>query len=170
MHDGQGKATSVWNTVGGWCGLGSQVARAQLRVIEIVAAMDSRYRSPGGSRPEIMLKAGERIVLRVTAREAKSLNRDRSIALLLASDRSKVADWNLLLRPRRQEFQLTAPEPGEYVVVCTLICSEDHEGMNMRLAVVPYRWSCDRPLRNSNEQDSGREAGYWRRPCLRIGK
>jgi hypothetical protein len=100
--------------------------------------------NPGVSRPEIVLKAGERIVLRVTARKAKSLSRDRSIALLRASDRSKVADWNLLLRPRRQEFQLTAPEPGEYVVVCTLICSEDHEGMNMKLAVVPYRWSCDR--------------------------
>ena len=28
-------------------------------------------------------------------------------------------------------------DPGEYVVVCTVICSEDHEGMNMRLLVVP---------------------------------
>ncbi len=47
-------------------------------------------------------------------------------------------DWNLLLRPGTQEFQLTAPaEPGEYVVVCTVICSEDHEGMNMRVVVVP---------------------------------
>jgi heme/copper-type cytochrome/quinol oxidase subunit 2 len=26
-------------------------------------------------------------------------------------------------------------EPGEYVVVCTVICSEDHEGMFMRFVV-----------------------------------
>jgi heme/copper-type cytochrome/quinol oxidase subunit 2 len=121
--------------------LDGPVVRAHVRVIEIVADKDSRYKSPGGSKPEIMLKAGERIVLRVTARKAKSLNRDGSIhgfTLLRARDRSKVPDWNLLLRPGTQEFQLTAPsEPGEYVVVCTVICSEDHEGMNMKLAVVP---------------------------------
>ncbi len=74
-------------------------------------------------------------------RKSRSWNRDGSIhgfTLLHASDRSKVPDWNLLLRPGTQEFTLTAPaEPGEYVVVCTVICSEDHEGMNMRLVVVP---------------------------------
>jgi heme/copper-type cytochrome/quinol oxidase subunit 2 len=68
-------------------------------------------------------------------------NRDGSIhgfTLLRAADRTKVQGWNLLLRPGQQEFQLTAPaEPGEYVVVCTVICSTDHEGMNMRLLVVP---------------------------------
>ena len=87
------------------------------------------------------MTAGEQVLLRVTARKAKSWNRDGSIhgfTLLRASDRAKVPDWNLLLRPGTQEFQLTAPaEPGEYVVVCTVICSEDHEGMNMRLVVVP---------------------------------
>ena len=117
------------------------MARAQMRVIDIVADKDSRYKSPGGRKPEIALKAGERIVLRVTARKAKTWNRDGSIhgfTLLRASDRSKVSDWNLLLRPGTQEFQLTAPgQPGEYVVVCTVICSEDHEGMNMKLFVVP---------------------------------
>ena len=137
----------------GWCAvflaaslLGSvQVARAQIpvevHVIEVVADKDSRYKTPAGARPEITLKAGEQVLLRVTARKAKSGNRDGSIhgfTLLRASDRSKVPDWNLLLRPGAQEFQLTAPaEPGEYIVVCTVICSEDHEGMNMKLMVVP---------------------------------
>ena len=33
---------------------------------------------------------------------------------------------------------LNAPtEPGEYVVVCTVICSEEHEGMHMKFIVVP---------------------------------
>jgi heme/copper-type cytochrome/quinol oxidase subunit 2 len=119
----------------------AQVAQSNAHVIEVVADKDSRYKSPDGGKPEIMLKAGETVLLRVSARKAKSWNRDGSIhgfTLLRASDRSKVPGWNLLLRPGQQEFQLTAPaDPGEYVVVCTVICSEDHEGMNMRLLVVP---------------------------------
>jgi heme/copper-type cytochrome/quinol oxidase subunit 2 len=118
----------------------SQMHQEQVHVIEIVADKDSRYKSPDGRKPEITLKAGEEVLLRVSARKAKSWNRDGSIhgfTLLRADDRTKVQGWNLLLRPGQQEFQLTAPaEPGEYVVVCTVICSEDHEGMNMRLLVV----------------------------------
>jgi len=114
---------------------------AQVHVVAIVADKDSRYKSLDGAKPEITLKAGEQVLLRVSARKAKSWNRDGSIhgfTLLRAGDRTKVQGWNLLLRPGQQEFQLTAPsEPGEYVVVCTVICSADHEGMNMRLLVVP---------------------------------
>jgi heme/copper-type cytochrome/quinol oxidase subunit 2 len=121
--------------------LGVHPAQAQAHVIEVVADKDSRYKSPDGGQPEITLKAGEQVLLRVSARKAKSWNRDGSIhgfTLLRAGDRTKVQGWNLLLRPGQQEFQLTAPaDPGEYVVVCTVICSEDHEGMNMRLLVVP---------------------------------
>ena len=118
-----------------------RVADAQVHMIELVADKDSRYKTPEGGKPEITLKAGEQVLLRISARKAKSWNRDGSIhgfTLLRAGDRSKVEGWNLLLRPGQQEFQLTAPsEPGEYVVVCTVICSEDHEGMHMRLLVVP---------------------------------
>jgi heme/copper-type cytochrome/quinol oxidase subunit 2 len=133
-------AVKLYGTVLASCAiLGVHVAQDQVHVVEIVADKDSRYKSPDGSKPEITLKAGEQVLLRLTARKAKSWNRDGSIhgfTLLRASDRSKVPDWNLLLRPGTQEFQLTAPaEPGEYVAVCTVICSEDHEGMNMRVLV-----------------------------------
>jgi heme/copper-type cytochrome/quinol oxidase subunit 2 len=117
------------------------IDQAQVHVVEVVADKDSRYKSLDGGKPEITLKAGEQVLLRVSARKAKSWNRDGSIhgfTLLRAGDRTKVQGWNLLLRPGQQEFQLTAPsEPGEYVVVCTVICSADHEGMNMPLLVVP---------------------------------
>ena len=117
------------------------IDQAQVHVVAIVADKDSRYKSLDGGKPEITLKAGEQVLLRVSARKAKSWNRDGSIhgfTLLRAGDRTKVQGWNLLLRPGQQEFRLTAPsEPGEYVVVCTVICSADHEGMNMRLLVVP---------------------------------
>lgn len=116
-------------------------AFGQVRVIELTADHDSRYKITGQRVPEITVKAGEQILLRVTANRAKSWNRDGSIhgfTLLRAKDRTRVEGWDLLFKPGKQEFQLTAPlEPGEYIVVCTVICSEDHEGMHMRFVVEP---------------------------------
>jgi heme/copper-type cytochrome/quinol oxidase subunit 2 len=116
-------------------------ASDKVRVIEILADKDSRYKIAGEKTPEISVKAGEQVLLRITARKGKSWNRDGSIhgfSLLRAKDRSKVPDWDLLLKPGTQEFAMTAPqEPGDYVVVCTVICSEDHEGMFMKFVVVP---------------------------------
>jgi heme/copper-type cytochrome/quinol oxidase subunit 2 len=113
----------------------------QARVIELTADRDSRYKIAGMRAPEITVKAGEHIVLRVTARKGKSWNRDGSVhgfSLLRAKDRTKVEGWDLLFKPGTQEFQMTAPaEPGEYVVVCTVICSEEHEGMHMKFTVLP---------------------------------
>jgi heme/copper-type cytochrome/quinol oxidase subunit 2 len=122
-------------------GLSSLLAFGQTRVIEVVADKDSRYKIEGQRTPVITVKAGESIELRITARKGKSWNRDGSIhgfSLLRAKDRSKVPGWDLLLRPGTQEFALIAPtEPGEYEVVCTVICSEDHEGMRMKFVVLP---------------------------------
>jgi heme/copper-type cytochrome/quinol oxidase subunit 2 len=119
--------------------LSPSLAGTQTRVIEILADKDSRYKIAGEKTPVISVRAGEPIVLRITARRGKSWNRDGSIhgfSLLHAKDRTKVPGWDLLLRPGTQQFQMTAPdEPGEYVVVCTVICSEDHEGMFLRFVV-----------------------------------
>ena len=116
-------------------------ASAQARVIEITADSDSRYKIAGQRTPEITVKAGEQILLRVTAHRGKSWNRDGSIhgfTLLRAKDRTRVEGWDLLFKPGKQEFMLTAPtEPGEYEVVCTVICSEEHEGMHMKFTVLP---------------------------------
>jgi heme/copper-type cytochrome/quinol oxidase subunit 2 len=116
-------------------------ATAQTHLVEVLADKDSRYKIAGERSPEITVKAGEPVLLRVTARRGKSWNRDGSIhgfSLLRQKDRSKVPGWDLLLKPGVQEFQLTAPaEPGEYVVVCTVICSEEHEGMHMKFVVAP---------------------------------
>jgi len=123
--------------------LASLPAPGQGRVIELVADKDSRYKMEGKQTPSITVQAGEAVLLRITARRGKSWNRDGSIhgfSLLKAGDRSKVEGWNLLLKPGTQEFRLTAPtEPGDYEVVCTVICSEDHEGMHMKFVVEPGR-------------------------------
>jgi plastocyanin len=111
------------------------------RAIEILADHDSRYKIVGQRQPVVTVRAGERITLRITAKKAKNLNRDGSVhgfTLLRAKDRKPVPDWDFLLKPGIQEFTAAAPsEPGEYLVVCTVICSQDHEGMSMRFVVLP---------------------------------
>jgi hypothetical protein len=110
-------------------------------VIEILADHDSRFKMAGLKEPVITVHARELVTLRITAIKAKNHNRDGSIhgfSLLRAKDRSRVPGWDFLLKPGMQEFMVNAPsEPGEYVVVCTVICSADHEGMHMRFVVVP---------------------------------
>jgi len=114
---------------------------AQTRVIELTADKDSRYKIAGMRVPEITVRAGEQFVLHVTANRGKSWNRDGSIhgfTLLRVKNRSKVEGWDLLFKPGKQEFLMTAPrEPGEYIAVCTVICSEEHEGMHLKFTVLP---------------------------------
>jgi len=121
--------------------LSSALSAADVHVIEVLADKDSRYKISGQKKPEITVRAGEALLLKIMARKGKTWNRDGTIhgfTLLRASDRSKVKGWNLVLMPGEQEFEMTAPaEPGDYIVLCTVICSEEHEGMNMKFTVVP---------------------------------
>jgi len=121
--------------------LSSTPSIGQARLIEVLADKDSHFKMAGMSRPEITVKAGEPLLLRINARKGKTMNRDGTVhgfTLLRAKDHSKVNGWNLELKPGTQEFSLTAPaEPGEYEVLCTVICSEEHEGMRMKFVVLP---------------------------------
>jgi heme/copper-type cytochrome/quinol oxidase subunit 2 len=114
---------------------------AQARVIEVLAGKDSHFKMAGMSHPEITVKAGEPLLLRINARKGKTMNRDGTVhgfTLLRAKDHRKVTGWDLELKPGTQEFSLTAPsEPGEYEVLCTVICSDEHEGMRMKFVVLP---------------------------------
>jgi heme/copper-type cytochrome/quinol oxidase subunit 2 len=116
-------------------------ALGQGRVIEVLADKDSHFKMAGMSHAEITVKAGEPILLRVIARKGKTWNRDGTVhgfTLLRANDHHKVSGWDLELKPGMQEFSLMAPaEPGEYEVLCTVICSEEHEGMRMKFIVLP---------------------------------
>ncbi len=119
----------------------SATAFGQSRVIEVVAGQNSRFKVVGQDKPEITVKAGEPLLLRIDAHKGKSWNRNGAVhgfTLLRAKDRVKVPGWDLELQPGVQEFNLTAPtSPGKYEVLCTVICSGDHEGMHMKFLVVP---------------------------------
>jgi heme/copper-type cytochrome/quinol oxidase subunit 2 len=113
----------------------------QTRTIEILADRDSRFKINGKSDSQITLKAGESVHWRVTAVKGKTWNRDgviHGLTLIRLKDRVKVPGWNLELKSGVQEFTLVAPlEPGEYEILCTVICSEEHEGMWIRVLVTP---------------------------------
>lgn len=113
----------------------------QAHVVEVLADKDSRFKMSAPGKVEIRVKAGEQVLLRITARKGKTWNRDGAVhgfTLLRAKDHAKVPGWDLELRPGVQEYTLVAPtEPGEYEVLCTVICSDDHEGMRMKFVVAP---------------------------------
>src|SRR5437867_310286 len=106
-------------------------AFAQSHVIEVLADKDSRFKIAGQNKAEITVKAREMVILRVIARKGKTWNRDGAIhgfTLLRTRDHHKVSGWDLELKEGMHEFMLAAPdEPGEYDVLCTVICSDDHE-------------------------------------------
>jgi heme/copper-type cytochrome/quinol oxidase subunit 2 len=110
-------------------------------VIEVLADKDSRFKISGQNKAEITVKAREMVVLRVIARKGKTWNRDGAIhgfTLLRTRDHHKVSGWDLELKEGMHEFMLAAPdEPGEYDVLCTVICSDDHEEMRMKFYVLP---------------------------------
>ncbi len=110
------------------------------RVVEILADKDSRYKIGNQANPTLTFKAGEEVQFRITAKKAKTLNRNGSIhgfALIRKKDGAKFPDWDLELKPGLQEFVLKVPaEPGEYEIVCTVICSEGHEDMHMKVIVI----------------------------------
>ena len=109
-----------------------------VHVVSLIADHNSTFRVMGEKNSEIDLIAGEPVLLHVYARKAKSMNRDGSVhgLLLLDSQHKPVAGWDLLFKPGVQEMQLTAPaEPGTYEAVCTVICSDDHDQMKLKVVV-----------------------------------
>jgi len=108
------------------------------RVIELTADHDSRYRSQGKASPTIEAMPGEHLILRITASRAKQVARDGSVhgLVLLNQNLDAVPGWRFYLRPGVQELAVKAPDqPGRYTAVCTVICSDMHDGMTFTLVV-----------------------------------
>ena len=108
------------------------------RIIELTADRDSRYRQGKKVAPTITVLASEPLTLRITAVRAQEVARDGSIhgLALVDKDSNAVPGWRFFLRPGLQELAVTAPaQPGRYAAVCTIICSDAHEGMGFTLIV-----------------------------------
>src|SRR5438045_1596593 len=92
---------AAW-AVGGILLMMSLPAVGQSRIIEVLAGNNSRFKVAGQDRPEITVKAGEPLLLRIEARKGKSWNRNGAVhgfTLLRAKDRAKVPGWDFELQP-----------------------------------------------------------------------
>lgn len=108
------------------------------RLIELTADHDSRYRLGHKASPVIEVLAGEPLILRITAVRAREVARDGSVhgLALLDKNSNAVAGWRFFFHPGVQDVAVTAPfEPGRYQAVCTVICSDGHDGMGFTLVV-----------------------------------
>ncbi len=111
---------------------------AQVRVIELTAGRDSRYRAGRKVAPTIEVHPGEALILRITAVRAETVARDGSVHGLALLDKNSqaVPGWRFFLHPGVQDLEVSAPlQPGRYTAVCTVICSDGHEGMGFTLLV-----------------------------------
>lgn len=112
------------------------------RVIELTADHDSRYRQGPKTSPIIQALPGEPLILHITATRANEVARDGSVhgLALLDKDSNAVDGWRFFLHPGVQDLTVTAPQrPGRYKAVCTVICSDSHEGMGFTLLVTDQK-------------------------------
>ncbi|MBV9180858.1 MAG: hypothetical protein JO356_06060 [Acidobacteria bacterium] len=108
------------------------------RVIELTADKDSRFRLGGKISPVIEVRPGQALILRIVAVRAQTVARDGSVhgLALLDKNMDPVPGWRFFLHPGVQELAVAAPsEPGRYHAVCTIVCSDNHEGMGFTLWV-----------------------------------
>jgi hypothetical protein len=114
------------------------LAPSRPRIIELTADKDSRYRQGAKIAPTIEVRAGEALILRITAVRAKEVARDGSVHGLALLDKNSeaVPGWRFFLHPGVQDLAVTAPlQPGRYTAVCIVICSDGHDGMNFTVVV-----------------------------------
>jgi len=122
----------------------AQSGTADLRVIELTADKDSRYRQGDKVAPTIEAGPGEHLILRITAVKAKQVARDGSVhgLALLDKNENAVPGWRFYFHPGVQDVEVTAPtQPGKYTAVCIVICSDMHEDMGFTLVVSQPRES-----------------------------
>jgi hypothetical protein len=107
------------------------------RVIEMVADADDRFKLPGQKEQILVLKAGEDITLRITAKFGGARGFDGSVHGFFVRE-LRTQGWTARLKEGTQELHLTAPtKSGEYFIECTVVCGPGHGEMRMKMVVEP---------------------------------
>lgn len=110
------------------------ISQAQPRMIEITAGRDNVFHLPGNTKT-LTLKAGEQVHFRITSGFGGERARDGSVhsfTVRVLRDQG----WDVRLKEGVQEFTLTAPPPGEYLVECAVKCGPGHDTMNFKMIVI----------------------------------
>jgi len=106
---------------------------SQSRTVEIIAAKDNRFRLATGEEV-LSLKTGEKIHFKINSEFGGEKGRDGSVhSFVVKSLRDQ--GWDVRLKEGLQEFDLTAPAPGDYLIECTVRCGPGHDTMNFRMVV-----------------------------------
>ena len=138
MHRHFHRALALCVLIAGTTCRSQSIDSAAPRVIELTADKDSRYRQARKVSPTIEARAGEPLILRITVVRAKEVARDGSVHGLALLDKNSnvVPGWKFFLQPGIHELNVTAPlQPGRYTAVCTVICSDGHDGMTFTVLV-----------------------------------
>jgi heme/copper-type cytochrome/quinol oxidase subunit 2 len=107
------------------------------RTIELIADKDNRFKLPGGQQGPLSLKAGEVVTFRVTSYFGGEKAKDGAVhSFVVRNLRDKDPSWSVRLKEGVQEFTVTAPKPGNYLIECTVECGPGHDNMNLKMVVV----------------------------------
>lgn len=108
------------------------------RTIDITADSDNRFKMPKMKDPVITMKVNEVAILRITAHKGGEWDEKDGAIHTFTINALKDKGWSFRLKEGTQRFPVVAPpEPGEYVVECTVKCGKGHDDMKMKLVVTP---------------------------------
>ena len=106
-----------------------------VRTVELIADKDNRFKLADGQQGPVQLKAGETVKFRITSHFGGEKARDGAVhSFVVRKLRDK--GWSFRLYEGVQEFTLTAPPAGKYLIECTVECGRGHDDMNLAMVVV----------------------------------
>lgn len=108
-------------------------AQEAARTIEMVADKDNRFKLADG-QSVVTLKAGETVKFKINSLFGGEKARDGAVhSFVVRKLRDK--GWSVRLKEGVQEFTLSAPPPGNYLIECTVECGPGHDTMSIKMVV-----------------------------------
>ncbi len=104
------------------------------RTVELIATKDNQFKLTGGKKGPLVLNAGEKVTFKVTAFAGEAKGKDGAVHSFVVR-KLKAQGWDVRLKEGVQEFTLTAPPPGEYMIECTVFCGSGHDDMHLKMIV-----------------------------------
>ncbi len=108
-------------------------AEESARTVSLTAS--HQFILAGGQKGPLVLKAGERVTFKVTSSSMGPKAKDGAIHSFVVR-KLRAQGWDIRLKEGVQEFTLTAPPPGEYLIECTLYCGVGHDEMKLKMVVL----------------------------------
>jgi plastocyanin len=120
--------------MGGAVSLTAAEGGVAARTVDLLADKDNKFKLADGQKGPLTLKAGEVVKFRINSLFGGEKARDGAVhSFVIRKLRDK--GWSVRLKEGVQEFTLTAPSAGNYLIECTVECGKGHDDMNMKMVV-----------------------------------